>query len=293
MKHFTRDDIFALEPRVVADAMAEALAMVARGAAVAPVRTHIDFGDGAGTFLISGALTELDLLTVKVINVRPHNPSRGLTRLQGGLMVFRAATGEPLATLDARAATEVRTAACSAVSFRHMARPDSTILVIFGSGPQAMAHRRALSAERDFGEVRMVGRGDDGRAALAGADAVVTATNSVAPLFPSGAVREGVHLMCVGSGSPSAMEVEPELLARASAIRVDHRPSCLAESGEIVSAVASGLIDPADVRELGDVVLGAVHGRRDERDITVYKSVGNGTQDAALAGLLLAARQSQ
>ena len=292
MRHFTRDDIFALEPRMVADAMAEALAMVARGAAVAPVRSHIDLGDGAGTFLISGALTELDLLTVKVINVRPDNPTRGLARLQGGLMVFRAGTGEPLATLDARAATEVRTAACSAVSFRHMARPDSRVLVIFGSGPQAQAHRRALNAEHDFSEVRMVGRDDDGRAALDGADAVVTATNSTVPLFPSEAVGKGVHLMCVGSGRPSAMEVEPDLLARASAIRVDHRPSCLAESGEIVSAVASGLIDPADVRELGEVILGAAHGRRDAREITIYKSVGNGTQDAALAGLLLAARST-
>lgn len=292
MKHFNRDDIFALHPRDVAAAMAEALAMVARGAAVAPIRSHIELGDGAGTFLISGVLTELDLLTVKVINVRPDNASRGMPRLQGGLMVFRAGTGEPLATLDARAATEVRTAACSAVSFRHMARQDSAVLVIFGSGPQALAHRRALNAEHDFSEVRMVGRGDDGRAALDGADVIVTATNATLPLFQSEAVREGVHLMCVGSGSPSAMEVEPELLARASAIRVDHRPSCLAESGEIVSAVASNLIDPADVRELGEVVLGKAHGRRDAREITVYKSVGNGTQDAALAGLLLSARRS-
>ena len=83
------------------------------------------------------------------------------------------------------------------------------------------------------------------------------------------------------------MEVEPQLLARAAAIRVDHRPTCLAESGEIVSAVGSGLIDEADVRELGEVVLGRTYGRRDAAEITVYKSVGNGTQDAALAALLL------
>ena len=123
MRHFTREEIFALDPRRVAGAMGEALAMVARGTAVAPVRGHIDFGDGAGTFLISGALTELDLLTVKVINVRPRNAARGMPRLQGALTAFRASTGEPLATFDAQAVTEVRTAACSAVSFRHMARP--------------------------------------------------------------------------------------------------------------------------------------------------------------------------
>ena len=267
--------------------MAEALATVSRGEAVAPVRGHIDFGEGAGTYLISGALPELDLLTVKVINVRPRNAARGMPRLQGALTAFRASTGEPLATFDAQAVTEVRTAACSAVSFRHMARPDASVLVIFGGGPQAVAHRRALLAERRLLEVRSVGRNDDSRGAVVDADAVVTATNSATPLFPAAAVRAGTHLMCVGSGSPEAMEVEPGLLARATAIRVDHRPTCLAESGEIVEAVASGLIREDDVRELGDVLLGRVHGRQDDSDITVYKSVGNGTQDAALAALLL------
>jgi ornithine cyclodeaminase len=287
MKHFTREEIFALDPRRVADAMGDALAMVGRGAAVAPVRGHIDFGRGAGTFLISGALTELDLLTVKVINVRPGNPAGGIARLQGGLMAFKASTGEPLATLDAQAVTEVRTAACSALSFRLLARPDSRVLAIFGTGPQGAAHRRALSAEHDFEEVREVGRGGDAGAAVEGADAIVTATNSTTPLFPAASVAAGTHLMCVGSGSASAVEVDPEVLARASAIRVDHRPSCLEEAGEIVSAIAAGLIQESAVCELGDTVLGRAPGRMQASDITVYKSVGNGTQDAALAALLL------
>jgi ornithine cyclodeaminase/alanine dehydrogenase-like protein (mu-crystallin family) len=283
--------------------MASALAMVSRGAAVAPVRAHIDLGGGAGTFLISGALPELDLLSVKVINVRPMNPANGLERLQGALTVFKASSGVPLATLDARAATEVRTAACSAVSFRMLARRDASVLVIFGTGPQAASHLRALAAERDFDEVRIVGRNPDavrrlagshqnGRPAgadeaLRGAHAVVAATNSVTPLFPAGAVEMGTHLMLVGGGSANASEVEPELLARAAAIRVDHRPTCVEESGEIVRAIRSGLIEEGLVRELGEVVLGQAPGRRDDAEITLYKSVGNGTQDAALAALLL------
>lgn len=290
MRHFTREEIFALEPREVASAMAEALAMVSRGSAVAPIRGHIDLGAGAGTFLISGALPELDLLTVKVINVRPDNRERGLTRLQGALVAFSLRTGEPLATIDARAATEVRTAACSAVSFRLLARPDASVLVIFGTGPQAEAHRRALTAEHDFREVRLVGRNDDVNAGVNGADAIVTATNSISPLFSADAVAPGAHLMLVGSGSASASEVEPELLARAAAIRVDHRPTCLQEAGEIVGALRARLIDEADVRELGEVVLGLSPGRTASEDITVYKSVGNGTQDAALAALLLGVR---
>jgi ornithine cyclodeaminase len=302
-RHFSREEIFELDPVEVADAMALALAMVSRGAAVAPVRGHIDLGDGAGTFLISGALTELDLLSVKVINVRPQNPARGLERLQGSLTVFESSTGRPLATLDARAATEVRTAACSAVSLRLLARSDATVLTVFGTGPQAAAHLRAMTRERDFSEVHIVGRNPDAARAMAasypnakstaaadamrGAHVVVTATNSQSALFPAAAVEPGTHLVMVGSGGAGASEVEPQVLGRAAAIRVDHRPTCLLESGEIVGALRAGLIDAAAVRELGEVVLGVAPGRTSPADITIYKSVGNGTQDAALAALLL------
>lgn len=301
--HFSRDEIMALDPTHVADAMAAALAMVSRGAAVAPVRSHIDLGDGTGTFLISGALTELDLLSVKVISVRPQNPARGLERLQGSLTVFECSTGLPLATLDARAATEVRTAACSAVSLRLLARADATVLTVFGTGPQAAGHLRAMTAEREFSAIHIVGRNQDSarklaaayagakamsaEAAMRGAHVVVTATNSTTALFPSTAVEPGTHLAMVGSGSAAASEVEPQLLARAAAIRVDHRPTCLEESGEIVGALRTGLIKEASVRELGEVVLGRAPGRMSPEDITIYKSVGNGTQDAALAALLL------
>jgi ornithine cyclodeaminase/alanine dehydrogenase-like protein (mu-crystallin family) len=122
---------------------------------------------------------------------------------------------------------------------------------------------------------------------VAGAHVIVTATNSTAALFPAAAVDPGTHIDMVGSGSAAASEVEPQLLARAAAIRVDHRPTCLEESGEIVGAIRAGLIDAASVRELGEVVLGVAPGRTGADDITVYKSVGNGTQDAALAALLL------
>ncbi len=305
-RYFGRAEIMALDPVEVADAMAVALGMVSRGAAVAPVRGHIDLGGGAGTFLISGALTELDLLSVKVINVRPRNPEHGLDRLQGSLTVFESSTGRLVATLDARAATEVRTAACSAVSTRLLARPDAKVLTVFGTGPQAASHLRALGAEKEFDELRVVGHDPESahrlassfpgaravgmREALRGAHVIVTATNSTAPLFPASMVESGTHLALVGSGSHAASEVEPELLGRAAAIRVDHRPTCLHESGEIVGALEAGYITEDSVRELGEVVLGRAQGRVDAEDITIYKSVGNGTQDAALAALLLGIR---
>ncbi len=282
--------------------MAAGLAMVARGEAIAPIRGHVDLGGGAGTYLISGVLAEIDLMTVKVINVRPANAGLGLERLQGSLVVFEASTGRPVATLDARAATEARTAACSAVSVRLLARPDTRVLTVFGTGPQARAHLRALMAERNFEEVRIVGhraeaaeqlaatiahgRSVNADEALRRADVVVTATNSIEPLFTAAAVEPGTHLAVVGSGNAQATEIDFALLARAL-VRVDHRPTCLEEAGEVVGALRAGLITAEDIRELGEVVIGRAAGRRSPEEITLYKSVGNGTQDAALAGLLL------
>src|SRR5437773_2044536 len=176
-------------------------------------------------------------------------------------------------------------------------------LAIVGTGPQAAAHLRALTAEHDFAEVRIAGRNPDAARSLAashprakamplqealrGAEAIVTTTNSTTPLFPAAAVARGAHLMLVGSGNAAASEVAPDLLGRVDAIRVDHRPTCLEESGEIVGALRAGLIQESDVRELGEVVLGTARGRASADEITLYKSVGNGTQDAALAALLL------
>jgi ornithine cyclodeaminase len=285
-RRFSAEDILAVDPREVFDAVQSALAMVSSGDAVAPVRAHVPMAQGVDAYMISGALPRFDLFTVKVINVVPANKGRGLERLQGSLTAFELSTGRPLATLDARAATQVRTAACSAVSMRLLARPDADVLVVFGAGPQSKEHVRALTAEWEFREVRVAGRDDDARRCLDGAGVVVTATNSTVPVFQASDVPPGTHVIAIGSGSPTAAEVEPELLGRAR-VFVDHKPTCIAEAGEVVQALAKGVINSEDVHEIGELVLGRVDGRTSDAGITLYKSVGNGTQDAALAALLL------
>ncbi len=293
VRHFSAQDILGLDPRDVFDAVETAFAMVSSGDAVAPVRSHVALRDGADSYFISGALPAYDVFTVKVINVVPANAERGLERLQGSLAAFEISTGRPLATLDAPATTRVRTAAGSAVATRRLARPDADVLTVFGRGPQSEAHVRALTAEWEFREVRVVGRGDDVARALDGAGVIVTATNSTTPLFKTSDVAPGTHLALVGSGSPTAVEVEPALLARAGTVFVDHRPTCIAEAGEIVQAMSAGEIKDDAVHEIGELILDRVPGRVDDAAITIYKSVGNGTQDAAVAALLLGRMERQ
>ena len=301
--HFDRAAITRIGPKAAADAMAVTLGLVAEGKGLTPTRADIDLGDGSGCFLISGALPDLDILTVKVINVRPGNPTNGLARLQGALSVFSCRTGELLATLDAAAATELRTAACSALSVRLLAKPEATVLTVFGTGPQARAHIKAIRLEREIAETRIAGHSrfssaafaaevggrpmESLEAALEGADVVVAATNSHEPIFRADQVSAGTHICAVGNGARNWMELDPAVFARSEAIRVDHRASCLVEAGELIAAIESGVIDLARVQELGNVVLGRSTGRLTTDGITVYKSVGQGTQDAGLAAVLL------
>ena len=286
VRHFSAAEIDAVDPRDIFDAVESAFAMVSAGDAIAPVRSHVGLGDGADSYFISGALPAYDIFTVKVINVVPANAERGLARLQGSLTAFEISTGRPIATLDAQAVTRVRTAAGSAVSMRRLARPDADVLTVFGRGPQSDAHVKALTSEWEFRDVRVVGRGDDVARALEGAGVVVTATNSTTPLLKASDVAPGTHLAMVGSANPAVAEVEPGLLGHA-AVFVDHKPTCIAEAGEIVQAVNAGALKADDVHEIGELILGRVPGRTSDAAITVYKSVGNGTQDAAVASLLL------
>jgi alanine dehydrogenase len=301
--HFDREAIGRIGPKAAADAMAITLGLVAEGKALTPKRADIDLGGDNGCFLISGALPSLDILTVKVINVRPGNATDGLARLQGALSVFSCRTGQLLATLDSAATTELRTAACSALSVRYLARPESTVLTVFGTGPQARAHIAAIRIEREISETRIVGHSPSSSAAFAaevggtpagsvqaaldGADVVVAATNSHEPIFRGDQVSAGTHICAVGNGARNWMELDPALFARCDAIRVDHRATCLVEAGELIAAIESGLIDEAAVQELGDVVLGRSSGRVSRNWITVFKSVGQGTQDAGIAAVLL------
>lgn len=301
--HFDRDAVMRLPPTLVADAMATAFRLVTEGRAVTPARGDIDLEEGAGSFLISGGFRELDVLTVKVIHVRPQNPLLGLARLQGGLLAFSYSTGELLATIDATAATEVRTAACSALSVRLLAALDATVMTVFGTAAQARGHVRAIRAERQIREVRVVGRSaeharafalevggaatDSVRAALAGAHIVVAATNSRTPIFPAEGIEPGSHFCAVGNGARDAQELDPMLFGRCEGIYVDHMASCLREAGELIAAIDSATIRLEQVHELGDVITGRSHGRLTAHGITGFKSVGHGTQDAALAALLL------
>jgi ornithine cyclodeaminase len=120
---------------------------------------------------------------------------------------------------------------------------------------------------------------DTPAAALAGADLVCTTTAAREPLVEAGDLAPGAHVNAAGASFVDHRELSAEAVARA-AFFVDSRQSALAESGDLKAPLDAGLVGPEHIlAELGEVLLGRRPGRREEEEITVYKSLGLGVQD--------------
>jgi alanine dehydrogenase len=219
-------------------------------------------------------------------------------------------TGALAALMDGRFITEARTAAVSAVSVRHMARPeppDGTTLAILGSGVQARSHLEAIALVRRLKEIRIwsptpsnrerfaremasdasgpIRAVSSARAAVEGADVIVLATASPTAVVERGWVADGAHICAVGACRPDVREMDGPLVAAARLI-VDSRAGALAEAGDLVLAIKEGACGPDHIAgELGEVVSKRTSGRTSPREITIFKSLGMAVEDVAAAEL--------
>lgn len=222
------------------------------------------------------------------------------------ILLFSTEDGRPLASFDAGAITRLRTAACTVVAARHLARPAARTLALFGAGTQGAAHARQLSAALPLDRILLCDPyapadmperlsescgipvipviATEAEAAVREADIVVTASRSTTPLFSGEAIKPGAFVAAIGSSLPHTRELDDVALSRASAVVVEWKPQSRREAGDIVMA-GQGVLPESKLIELADVVLGRAQPRRGEDDIVIYKSVGVGLEDVALAGL--------
>jgi ornithine cyclodeaminase len=287
--------------RVVRDAM-EALSA---GTTRQLLRTMIPLGSGRTFAQMPGALGEHDMFGAKMLSVFADPGSPGLRRHRGVVLLFEPDEGEPVAIADAEEITHIRTAAATAVATDALARADARTLLIVGTGGQARTHLRALPLVRDFDSVLIWGRAIDKAERLAAefealgakavtdleaatgqADVICTLTTSAEPVILGAWVRSGTHVNLVGSSGPGPVEVDNALIVKSRYI-ADSRASALDAAAEFLVARAAGLVtDDHIVAEIGDVLLGRVPGRRNDSEITLYKSLGHAVQDLAVAAHL-------
>ncbi len=294
--------------RECAGVMREALAQRARGLISQPLRTVVRPRGAAGFMALMPAYSPDAGYGLKAICITPGNPAAGLDTHQGGVLLFDAATGEPLALVNASAITEIRTAATSAVATGLLARPGAAELAVVGTGVQGRAHAHALAATRELSGIRVASR-DLGRArdlaaelatvlgvpargydsvaqAVAGADIVVTATASPVPVLRREWLAPGTHVNAVGACLPGDRELDTATMA-AAALFADSRESVTHESGDYLLAGQEGVVNPVRA-ELGEVITGMAPGRAGEDEITVFESLGLAAEDLAAASYLYA-----
>lgn len=293
------------------DLMRDALATLARGDAVLPLRNMVRLPDGSGILgLMPGYLGEPQAFGLKVVSVMPGNHGTGYDSHQGVVMLFGVEHGEPLAILDANAITAIRTAAVSGAVTRALARPDAGDLAILGSGVQARTHLEAMHAVRELRRVRVWSRTHahaerfareqagrlgiaveacaDAESAVRGADLVCTTTSAREPVLLGRWLAPGAHVNAVGACFAGTRELDAEAVARAR-LFTDRRESCLAEAGDFLLARAEGAVSDAHLLgEVGEVFLGRLPGRVGRDDITLFESLGIAVEDLASAHALLA-----
>lgn len=255
----------------------------------------------AGSLLLMPAQSP-SAVGVKLVSVAPGNASRGLPRVQGVYVLFDVDTLAPVALLDGVALTDLRTPAVSALAADRLAAPDASELVVFGTGPQAWGHVRALRAVRPVRRVRVVGR-DPGRTAafvervrglgvradvagpeaVADADLVCTCTSAVEPVFDGALVRDGTCVLAIGAHEPTAREVDTALVRRAW-VAVEDRATALREAGDVLVPLAEGAVGEEHLRaDLAELVGGAAPA---PGTTTLFVSVGMAWQDLAVATLV-------
>ena len=274
---------------------------VSEGRGQLPLRSAIPVGGGNRFGVMPGAMD--DGYGAKLLSLFPNNPRHGRSSHTGLYLLFDPATGLPVACLDAAVLTALRTPAASAVATRVLARAEASVLALIGCGEQAAHHIAAISAVRPIARVLVWGRNAERAsafasahgadvapsvaAAIAAADIVCSTTNPEKPLVSPEMLRPGLHLNAVGASLPMHQEIAPECLPQAR-LFTDFLPSLEAQAGEVVEARKRGVIAPDHpVTEIGKVLNGAAPGRRDDREITIYRSLGIAAQDIAAAQYIL------
>lgn len=297
MPFLDAEALMSLVPWPVAiDALAAALAA---GASTAGGPPRLAVAQERGELLLMPAASTAGV-GVKVTSVAPGNPAQGLPRIQAVYVLFDAATLSPRLLIDGTALTTLRTPALSALAVRTLARPDAASLVVFGSGPQAWGHVCAIGTVRELAEVRIVGRDRQRRAGLierlqaqgfpatagtaadiGGADIVVCATTARQPVFDGRALAEHACVVAVGSHEPDARELDDAVFARAHRVVVEERSTALREAGDVLGAIEARVLDAGRLVELAELT--ERPGGPARPGISVFKSVGMGWQDLAVA----------
>jgi len=273
-----------------------------------PVRMPVKIKREDGIFLFMPAyLEKQNAFGTKMISVFRGNPARGLSTLQAAYMLNDPTTGQLLALMDGILITAMRTGAASAVASRYLARNDSRVLGIIGTGAQARFQAEAICAVRPIREIVAFDRNEETaqrfsetisqtlgipakvvaspRNAVIRSDILVTSTTSTEPVFNGDDLKPGTHVNAVGAYTPEMRELDDVTVEKARIV-VDTYEGCMAEAGDLLIPMRAGRLSSERIyADLGEIVLGQKPGRMENDEITLFESVGFALEDLVTARL--------
>lgn len=251
-------------------------------------------------------LEEADITGVKIVNVHPDNPKKGLPTVMALVILNSTETGAPLAIMDGTHLTDMRTGAAGGVAVKYLARKNSKVVGFVGTGNQARTQLMGIKEIIDIEEIKITSVSEKSNInfkaemekkadcditlkksirEVCDCDILVTTTPSREPVVMNEWISEGTHINAIGADAPGKEELDPAILKRARVV-VDDIPQA-SHSGEVNVPVSKGVFGVRDICcELGEVIAGKKKARVKDSDITVFDSTGLAIQDVATADIV-------
>lgn len=223
--------------------------------------------------------------------------------------IYDQDTGEMRALIEGDFLGQLRTGAVSGVATEYMARPDSKVVGLFGTGLQARTQLHAVCLTRKIEFVSVYSRNHENCVRFAEEmtelcnvevkashspdetaaekDIVICATSSKTPLFDGRVLDEGTHMNVIGSNHRSKREIDKTTIKRADVVVCDDIAQCKIEAGDFIQPVEEGVTDWRLMHDLSEIVAERQTGRATDDQVTLFKSVGLAVEDVAMAAKIL------
>lgn len=301
-------ELFSMREAIVC--AKDALRIYAAGGADIPLRVNIPVEAAGGQALyMPGYVEAEEALGIKIVSVYPENVERGISNVPATMILMNVETGEVCGLLDGTWLTRQRTGATAGAATDLLARKDAKIGALIGTGGQAETQLEAMmtvrnletvwvydiSSERcrEFCEkmtIQFAGRfstkilpAASSDEAICGADIITAVTTSKRPVFDGTKVKAGAHVNGVGAFTAEMLELPEEIITRADLVVADTIHGVLHEAGDLMAALAKGVITESDLLEFGKLVADPELGRKKEEEVTLFKTVGSGVLDVMTA----------
>lgn len=288
----------------------DALALYSADKVNIPLRTNLDIPEQEGQSLyMPGYAADAHALGVKIVSVYPHNIEKGLTSVPATMVLVDTETGQVSSIMDGTYLTQLRTGAVAGAGTDLLARKDSSVFTLIGTGGQAETQLEAVLAVRPikqvyvsdlnkeraevFAEKMTVLFGEKYQTvieaatsleeAIRSSDIITSVTTSPVKTFDGNWVKPGTHINGVGSYTPQMAEIDPVILEKAGKIYCDTKDAVV-ESGDFTQPVEKGSFAAQEITgELGDLLNGKTPGRETEEEITFFETTGNAVLDIVTA----------